>query len=154
MSDGEEGSDKSDKDSEDSDKSEKSESEEEEEEEGGGIPKFLPKLSSSSCTYSNKNRTATYQKSSWAGTILASKSNKWATKLGSNCGYLMVGMAPKTITKDASNYSTNGYYLYTSTGGIYGTGNISNKSFTSSDYNQGTIYGFVYDKKKRNINNL
>jgi hypothetical protein len=146
MDDGEDGS-GSEKDSEEGSDKESEESEEEEES-GGGIPKFMPKLSSSSCSYSNKNRTATYQKSSWAGTILASKSNKWATKLGQNCGYLMVGMAPKTINKDTSNYSSNGYYLYTSTGGMYGTGGLSNKSFTQSDYNVGTVYGFVYDKKK------
>jgi hypothetical protein len=142
-----EGSDKSGSD-EDSEKSESEEEESEEEESSGGIPKFDPKISSSSCTYSKDKRTATYTKSSWAGTILATKSNKWATKLGANCGYLMVGMAPKTIQKDTSNYSSNGYYLYTSTGGMYGTGGLSNKSFTSSDYNQGTVYGFVYDKKK------
>jgi len=153
MKDNSDESDGSDSDS-DSDKSSKdsdseSGSESEEEKSSGGLPKFLPKLSHTSYSYSNKNRTCTWSGSSWQGTAVATKTSKYAVKLGSNCGYLMLGFAnPKNLNKFSSNYSNGGYYLYTSTGGLYGGGS-SNKSFTQYDYNVGTIYGFIYDKKKR-----
>jgi len=155
MKDNSDESDGSDSDS-DSDKSSKdsdseSGSESEEEKSSGGLPKFLPKLSHTSYSYSNKNRTCTWSGSSWQGTAVATKTSKYAVKLGSNCGYLMLGFAnPKNLNKFSSNYSNGGYYLYTSTGGLYGGGS-SNKSFTQYDYNVGTIYGFIYDKKKGKI---
>jgi hypothetical protein len=123
----EKGKDGSDSGSEDSDKSDKSDESDksDDDDDDKSIPTFDKKLSDMTYyTLSNKNRTATYTYSSsnWVGTILATKSTKWCTRLGKNCGLLMLGMASKDIRKNTYNWSGNNqaYYFYCGTGGLYG----------------------------------
>jgi len=136
-----------------SDSESKSE-EEEEDSDSDGIPRFTPKLSSTTLKFSKGNKVATYSGSSnWQGTALASKSLKWGVKLLNNCSDLMIGLAPKSINKSGNNYNSCGYYFYTSNGYKYAQSNLC-QSFTSGGYANGTVYGFEYNKKKRWINNL
>jgi len=79
------------------------------------------------------------------------KADKFAVKLGNNASTIMIGFARLDVNVNQSNYTVNGWYLYTSNGTIYSQDGDSNRSFTSTDYNAGTIYGFKYDKKKGTI---
>jgi len=138
----------------DSKTSSSSESEDSSESESDGVPKFQPKMSSTTLKFSKGNRVATYSgNSNWQGTALASKSTKWGIKLLNNCSDLMIGMAPKNINKSGNNYNSIGYYFYTSNGYKYATSNLC-QSFSSGGSNNGTNYSFDYNKKKRRINNL
>jgi len=133
-----------------SDSESKSEEEEEEDSDSDGIPRFTPKLSSTTLKFSKGNKVATYSGSSnWQGTALASKSLKWGVKLLNNCSDLMIGLAPKSINKSGNNYNSCGYYFYTSNGYKYAQSNLC-QSFTSGGYANGTVYGFEYNKKKVN----
>jgi len=138
----------------DSEKSDKSsdKSSDESEEEGGSITKWDKKLSSSYYTFSNNDRTCTYtySSSSWYGTCVAKKSDKYGLKLGASATYIMMGFAePSKLNKNISNYSNGGHYYYPSGSSLYGIGSVG--SFQSGDCNQGTIYSFKYDKKKGEI---
>jgi len=150
MSDGDEGSDKSDKDSE--------EEEEEEDGEGDGgsssVGTWDPKASHASYyTFDKKKKLCTYSysSSSWYGTAVGKKSNTYSIKLGNQATYFMAGFAdPSKLNKSSANYSSNvGHYYYPSGNTLYGIG--STGSISGGDCNQGTIYGFKYDKKKGTI---
>jgi len=152
------------KSSSDSESSKSSDSESSESESGSGsesdddddgIPKFQPKLSSTTLKFSKGNRVATYSvNSNWQGTALASKSTKWGIKLLNNCSDLMIGIAPKNINKSGNNYNSIGYYFYTSNGYKYATSNLC-QAFTSGGSNNDTNYSFEFNKKKeRRINYL
>jgi len=141
----------------DSEKSDEDKSEDESEEEGGSIPKWDKNLSSSfGIEISKKDRVIKYTGTnySWNSTGLAKKSLKFAVKLGDLCCTSMVGFAPKDINKTSQNYTSKGYYYYCSTGGLYSQNGKSNASFTTPDYAINTVYGFKYDKKKRNNSNI
>jgi len=148
---------KSSKSDSDSSKSSKSESDSdssksEESEDEDSIPKFEPKLSSSTITFSKKNLIAKYNGDGWQGTALGKKSTKFFIKLNnSQCNYLMIGMAPKNINKSGDNYSSCGFYFYITNGSLYSQNGDSDKSYTSGDESQGIIYGVKWDKNKGTI---
>jgi len=63
----------------------------------------------------------------------------------------MIGLAPKTINKGGNNYSSCGYYLYIANGTLYSQKGDSNKSYSSGDQSQGTVYGVKYNKGKGTV---
>jgi len=127
--------------------SDKSDSESEDEDE---LPRFQPKLGSTTVTYQKAHKIALYTGSSgWNGTALGKKAKKYSIKILGECQSLMYGFAPKTINKAGNNYTTCGYYFYLYNGCSYGQNGKNGDSF-SSEYGNAidTIYGAIYNSKK------
>jgi len=146
------------------DKEEKSEDEDEEEEseeseEGeskGGIPSFDKKLSNSTYTFSNKNRTCVHGSLGSVHTVVGTKCDKFAFKILAVTNIdLRFGFGnAKIINKDLNtNFSTNGnYYYYIYSGYKYvNSSPIYCIAGGASCENIGTVFGLKYDKKKKTI---
>jgi len=99
-----------------------------------------------------KNRECTTLTNSyWAANVIATKTTKYALKFGSKCNDLMIGFAPDTVNVSQSNYTSCGWYFYTSPGSLYSQDGDSSRVFTTADYSTGVVYGFELNVKKGTI---
>jgi len=63
----------------------------------------------------------------------------------------MVGFAPKNINKSGNNYSQCGYYIHLANGYKYAQGGICSQFSNGSHYQQNTVIGMKYNRKKGEI---
>jgi len=139
--------------SDDSSNSEEEEEEEVDEDDNENSIKWDPKFTSQYYTFDKKKKigTYTYTGNYWAGTLCSTKTKKYSIKLGSQCSYLMFGMAQSSnLNKTTCNYTSGGFYMYPNGNCYYGTGKTNNIIY-GSDTQIGTIYGVDYNRKKGDI---
>jgi len=135
-----------------SDKDEDEEEEDEDEEEGssGKVVEVDIKNSHSSYANSYNKKTKLYSVStgSWYTCIGKKATDKFAVECGSNCAPVMFGFIPKEkYNKDIANYNT-GHCWYVSSNYLYGLNMTSGNSYAGGSYNQGSVIGVEFFRKK------
>jgi len=81
---------------------------------------------------SNNNRTFTKTRDGTEGNCnvmgtigWSSGVHEWTVILGENCQYVMIGIATNNTNPIGQNYESNGYYLYTHDGNLYGQNGVN-----------------------------
>jgi len=104
------------------------------------VVEFQPAFCGSKATLSNSNRRIKKDSlDGWDCAALGTKCNHFSIRLLNNCPYLMVGMAPQGINKEGTNYTTCGWYLYCSSGGLYSQSGDGNKAYAQKCSDNGTV---------------
>jgi hypothetical protein len=84
----------------------------------------------------------------WNAAALANQTAKFSVKIIKG-GNMMIGLAPKSINLEGSNYNTCGWYLYTSVGSLYSWKGEWNIPYVGEVCDkEGTIVGVEWKKKK------
>jgi len=131
--------------------SSKEEEDSSEEESGGGKVEYDIKKSNSCYAYYKKKKIITRNGSGWTGSAVGKKPcEKFSMKLLSNISNIMYGFCQDNkYTQNSCNYS-NGHTWYVNSSCLYGTSFYNNSStFPTGETTPNTVYGVVYNKKKR-----
>jgi len=122
-----------------------------------GVSPLAWTIVSSQCTLSNDNKTITTNCSTWGTNAVANQPDliddwySYKLKLTSGGTYLMMGWALPTISMTTSTYSSSGYYLYQSSGTLYGQNSYSGNSYASASFTSGMTITSSYSPSKGQI---
>jgi len=124
---------------------------------GAVAPLTWTNVNTSYCTLSNENKTISATcYSSWNCNAIGSKPEciddvySYKLTIVSGGGNLMIGFAPSTMSLTSSTYSSCGWYLYQSGGGLYSQAGDSSRAYASS-FSVGATIICKYNPSKSTI---